>query len=717
MNLARVLEQESALLPAARQAEIYPRLHPRLFVRRHEEHDGTVYISVIPGGRPPMYFRMNPAQWQIANLFNGERSYAEVAQLGAELLHCPLTEPEVRSFADALEKDGYWYHTPQEESALLCHELMQQRQRKVQGKPEHGELFQIVLYSFDPDKYLDWVIRHFRWLYSRWFTVWSLFMVAVMFAILGSHWGQVWSDSVEFYRLTGRGAWHVVEFFAIFLALGAVHEASHGLTCKYFGGEVHRIGVMLVYLCPAIFCDISHVYAHGGRWERITSVFAGVWSEVVMCSYASVIWWATPAGTTLHTMAYYVILSGGIFCVVINWNPLARMDGYMIVSEYYRIHDLKGTATYFLVSWIRKNIFRLPATVPSYSPMRAISYAVYALLAGAYSYFMLLFFARIVYHVLYYYSPRWALLPATALGLFIFKGRIRKLVKFMKELYLDKIPLLRAHARLVGGVAVALLILGFLPIRREHLEEKFVLEPAQRAVLRTEVPARVTRVFGDEGQRVNAGAVIAELSDPSVDSRSARAAANYKMAASQAINSQLRYADFATSEEQRKRFALEYQVAKDQQRRLTVRTPIAGLILTPRVHELEGTYLGAGSEIAQVADTSSMRARIFVPEPEVRKLQFIHHTVLRTQSSWRSVAGEVISISPASQVPDAALVAKAEYSGIDVTQYYLLTVAIENPGGAFRDGMTGTAKVFGRRRGAISLLLQPVVDAVARRLW
>jgi multidrug efflux pump subunit AcrA (membrane-fusion protein) len=148
-----------------------------------------------------------------------------------------------------------------------------------------------------------------------------------------------------------------------------------------------------------------------------------------------------------------------------------------------------------------------------------------------------------------------------------------------------------------------------------------------------------------------------------------------------------------------------------------MRSPISGLVVTPRVRDLEGTYLGAGTEVAEIADTSSMRARIFVPEPEMRKLQFIHKAVLRAESSWSSVAGSVVSISPGSQTPDAALVPPAEYSGAEMGQYFVVTVAIDNADGKLRDGMTGIAKIFGRRRGMFSLLLQPVVHAVARRMW
>ena len=139
--------------------------------------------------------------------------------------------------------------------------------------------------------------------------------------------------------------------------------------------------------------------------------------------------------------------------------------------------------------------------------------------------------------------------------------------------------------------------------------------------------------------------------------------------------------------------------------------------MTPRVHNLLGSYLDEGDEIAEVADLSSVRARIFVPEHELNKLQTIHGVKLRMDSRWRSVDGRVIAVSPASQPADAGLVEASAYQGIKLPEFFVVTVALANASGEFRDGMSGTAKIYGRRRSLFGILLDPVVSAAARRLW
>jgi putative peptide zinc metalloprotease protein len=714
MNLARVLEESVNDLPQITAVQQRPRPHPKLVVRQHREHDATVYTMCIPGGRPPHYFRLNEMQYQVVQLFNGERTAEEVVQLAAEKLRLQLTLVDVKEFIQALEDCDFWYHTPQEQSVALCHHLMHERKRRL--KPE-GDLAQIILVSFDPDNYLNWVNKHFSWIYSRWFTYWSFFMLLVACLILGSHWKQVWTDSLNFYDLTGRGFGHFLNFLAAFLLLGAVHETAHGLTCKHYGGEVHRIGAMLVYMAPCIFCDVSQVYVYGDRWERMMTTFYGVWSEIVICTYASVIWWATPPGSFLHDWSYLIILAGGIFCVVVNWNPFSKMDGYMLFTEYFRMHDIKAITTNWLIAWIRVRIFHLPGSVQALSPSRKICYAGYALLSGIYCYSLLLFFVRIVYHIVQYYTPQWAFVPATLLGLRIFRSRILKLGHFMRELYLDKKNLLRAYRKPLIAGGLVLLLLGMLPLRRDKVTESFVLEPAQRVVLRAQVPGRVVEVATEEGQQLGAGATVLRLRDLGLQSEVARASAEYGQAAARAFDAQLRYADYGSAEQRRRATRAADLMARGKEQQLTVTSPISGVVITPRVHDLLGSYIAPGTVIAEIADVSTMRARIFVPEHEMQKLRAIHDVRLRMNGNWEGVPGQVISISPASQQPDAGLAAPQDYQGIKLPDFFVVTVAVTNPRGAFRDGMTGDAKIFGRRRSFLGVLLEPLVTAAARRIW
>lgn len=715
MNLARALEQSADEMPPVRLQVGLPRMHPNLVVRHHYERDGHYYSALIPGGKPPHFFRFNERQWQVASLCNGQRNADQVARIATAKWGIHVRAEDVQTLIDVLEREQFWYRTPHEESVALCQNLMQKRQQRI--KADHGDLSQIILTSFNPDKFLAWVERHFSWMYSRWFFIWSLFMVVVMFVILGSHWSQVWADSVNYYKLTGRGFIHFLKFLGVFTVLAVIHESAHGLTCKHVGGQVHRMGFNLVYMAPCVFCDVSEAWVYGGRRERMLTVFAGVWSEIILCTYATVIWWATPPGTFLHDASYLVILAGGIFCVLVNWNPLAKMDGYIMLTEYLRIRDVKVVATNWFIAWIRQHIFHLPAKVERISRVRAVSYAVYAVLAGMYSYFLLLFFCRVLYHILYFYTPQWAFLPATLLGLRIFRGRIHKFGLFMKELYFAKKQWLLAQrpALLVG--AAVLLILGVLPIRRERVTERFVLEPVRRSVLRAQVSGLVTDVGVAEGQHVNQGAPIASLRDLSVDTEAAKAEADYDSARALSLNAQLKYARYGEAEQQLREARQRLALAHDKQERLVITSPIAGTVVTPRVRDVLGTYVKEGTLIAEVADTSTVRARIFIPEHEMKKLRKIDSISIRVDSSWTSVRARMVAFSPAAELPDSGLLADAGYQGMKLPDFFALIADVPNSSGTFRDGMTGTAQIYGERKALLTTVLDPLITAIARRLW
>jgi len=91
--------------------------------------------------------------------------------------------------------------------------------------------------------------------------------------------------------------------------------------------------------------------------------------------------------------------------------------------------------------------------------------------------------------------------------------------------------------------------------------------------------------------------------------------------------------------------------------------------------------------------------------------------VLRLDASWWSVEGIVASISPTSRALAPGLVPAPKYLGMQVPVYFVVTVNLPNADGQWRDGMTGTAKIYGTRRSLAASMLQPVVDAVAWRLW
>lgn len=715
MNLARVLEVALPDTPPLRERKGFPRMHPKHVAREHQEREGPLVMVIVPNGSN-CFFRFNPLQYKLAMKFDGERSYQQVADEFAQETGIILDEASVRDFADGLERSDFWYRTPQEQSVQFCEMLVDERRKKIKKKRDFGDLSIVELAYFDPDKYLTWIHGKLKWMYSPWFAVWSVLMLFVALAILGAHWGEFWSDSVKFYNLPAKSIGDVVEFFAIFVFLGAFHETAHGMTCKHFGGESHRMGVFMVYLVPGVFCEVHEVFVYGGRAARMLTIAAGVISEIILCEYFAVVWWLTPLDSWIHAFCYKLILSGGIFCVLINWNPLSKMDGYYLFCEMFGFWDIKGLSSSFLAAWVRKNLFHLPATVPVLPPLRQLGFAVYAILSGVYCYTLMLFFVKILYRIAFHFTPEWAFVPATALALGIFSSRINKLGQFMKELYIDKKEWLTRHRTPLLAGGAAMLVLLITPIRREYVQEPFVIEPVERAVLRTEVPAAVTAVFVQEGQHVRAGERIAQLSDLNLGSKAAAAAAGLQLASSRANAAQLNYGDFALAEQERIRMTKADRIAQSELEKLEIKSPIDGVVVTHRVQDLAGSYLKEGTVVAEVANPASMRARVYVSESELHKLRRIHDASLLLNSSWAPVKGTFVRMSPSSSSIEPGLIPASEYSGLHPPAYFTVDLALSDAG-PIRYGMTGTAKIFGQRRSVADIALRPLFEAVARRIW
>ena len=83
---------------------------------------------------------------------------------------------------------------------------------------------------------------------------------------------------------------------------------------------------------------------------------SGVWAELMLCSLATPIWWGTSPGTALHDFAYTIILLTGFAVVLINWNPLIKLDGYYIVSDLLGVADLKEASTLYFSSWVTEHL-------------------------------------------------------------------------------------------------------------------------------------------------------------------------------------------------------------------------------------------------------------------------------------------------------------------------------------------------------------------------
>ena len=717
MNLTEVLNVALPELPAQNGRLRHPRLHPKL-VAREQIEGGQPLVNCVISGRSQL-FRFPTFQWQLLQLFDGERSFEEISELYFEQTGTRFEAAEIEKMAADLDAAEFWYKAPTEANTTLQQKLQDDRLQKKEKKSKYGDVSHLQFSAWDPDLYLEWAHHYFAFLYTWWFTALTVLGFVFMSYVFVSRWNEIGQDTLLFYTFTQKSFYDGVLFWLLACLVLFFHETAHGLTCKHYGGHVHKMGFHLIYFTPAFFTDVVEVWVYGGKAERLVTIIAGAWAELLICAIATPIWWATPYGTWVHDVAYYLILITGLGVLFFNYNPLIKLDGYYFLTELLEIPDLKEDSTAYLSGLVKKYLWRLPVEVPYVPKRRRPWYLLYAVASGIYSYSLLTFFARFVGNVFHHFTPTWAFLPAWLVGLRLFKSRIQTLGKFMKTLYLDKKESVRTwftfRRRIAVGAALAL-VLAF-PWAHESVSGRFILEPAQVAVIRASVPGTVMAVNADEGSFISAGQTILTLRNLQLESETGKVAADLHSATAAAVQAQLRYADFAPAEREREQLGERSQLLQAQLERLNVRSPIRGIVLTPRLADRVGSFVPEGTELAAIGRIDQVRARIFVPEYELHKVAQGAAARLHLDSFFGSRSAMVSEIAPTSAEIAPGLIHETQYKGIRPPSFYVATIVVDNTNRELRPGMAGTARIFSTRQSLARIGWNMIANALERKIW
>ena len=133
-----------------------------------------------------------------------------------------------------------------------------------------------------------------------------------------------------------------VGLFGAILATTALHELAHGVVLASFGGRPSRMGLMLFYLAPAFFCDVSDGWRLPQNRSRVIVALAGIATQVVVAGAAALAAPFTgppPVRDALLIFAVATYLSG-----VLNLIPFVKLDGYLALMSHLDISHLRGRA-------------------------------------------------------------------------------------------------------------------------------------------------------------------------------------------------------------------------------------------------------------------------------------------------------------------------------------------------------------------------------------
>lgn len=275
-----------------------------------------------------------------------------------------------------------------------------------------------------------------------------------------------------------------------------------------------------------------------------------------------------------------------------------------------------------------------------------------------------------------------------------------------------------SHRVQIGGAAALLLVLGWPG--RSRVTTDFVLEPGERAFVRAHSPGWVEAVEVEEGQAVAAGTVVAVLRNPEVVTRAETLARRVEGEehASAAAQARGDIAHFRQHWQRREQLRVELAEAQSRRDKLVLRASLAGVVTTPRLAEHKGHYLAEGATFCEVADRRTMRARVLVRDWDVEEIAQLMERkepvevklYARALAPLTTFEGRVGAVSPAAAPdlpPGAAL--SPQRGGVNLYNYFAVELRFLNSEGELREGMTGTAKIYGRRL--------PLPLRVARGVW
>ncbi|MBI1722314.1 MAG: hypothetical protein HYR48_00225 [Gemmatimonadetes bacterium] len=641
------------------------------------------------------YFRFKLLEIMVMQQFDGERSFVGVAAALAEQ-GLPLKPAAVEGFARKLNQMGLLERTVQERSVLLMERLRAERNRRVKRTHYTGSILRMRWSVGDPNDFFDRWTPRLGFFFSKTFLALSVVLFLGYVVIVAAKWPQVIGLLQTLYT---PSRW-TLQFFLVFwltgLSVVVIHEFGHGFTCKYFGGEVHEMGAMLIYGQPAFYCNVNDAWTFSDLRARLWVTAAGSWIQMVVAGLAAIVLWVVEPDTLVAQICVVAVLMGGVTTIMANANPLIPLDGYYALSDYLEIPNMRQRALGYVGWLIRRYVLRLSVPEPQVDDRERRVFVIYGLLALAYIWSLLTLLAL---RLLGWVSGLLGALGAVAFAFFLWsvlRRGIRLWAQAIVTTFREHRGLWRSRRlwRRVGLAAAVIALLGALVPMSIQVGGVFATAAPLDLKLTASENGVLTRVIAGEGTRVPAGAPVLVLRNFDLERQALALQRRADSLAARAVEARSRgaAADIARLGAAHQETSAELAALRSKLEQLTLRAPVAAIVATPRLEELVGRLFERGDTVVRLLGS-----------PDTLELR----VALDRAGATLVKPGQVAHVIPYSDVGAATRVAVSTVSAAGAGRLsegqFEARVAVR-AGGAYRPGVTGEAKVTVRQSNAIGRL-------------
>jgi putative peptide zinc metalloprotease protein len=465
-----------------------------LIVSRQDNAEGVFYIIKDPSTE--QFFRLKEIENYIVSQCDGQTSDEIIQQRIVEKFNVDISTENLKQFLDRLRRIGL---------------LMEPGSNQISTQKKSrftGDIFYLRCPLFNPDRFFDWLLPNIRILFTPAFISWCLALIVIAIDITATNWNGIIHDFYSLLKLE-----FLVQAWLIMIGVVTLHEFAHGLTCKHFGGHVREIGFMFIYFQPALYCNVSDAWLFPKKAHRMWVTFAGAFFEISLWAIATIIWRLTDPGTSVNHFALVVTVTSA-FKIFFNMNPLIKLDGYYLLSDWVDIPNLRQKASDYFSGRVKRFFGFVSGTLPEVSPRLKNFFILYSILSVAYIYWILtkiaLWFGEVMIR---YYQGLGFTIFATSLG-----------VLFRKPLGIFFSPVTSGMRSISGMIRIpnpikwlivltGLITALFLIRSQLKITGSFTVMPQHNADVRAETEGIIQEIYVSEGDEVKAGTLIAQLSD------------------------------------------------------------------------------------------------------------------------------------------------------------------------------------------------------------
>ncbi len=707
------------------------RRRPDLSAKQHRYQGRVYWVVKDPIGL--RYFRFQEEEFAILNMLDGQTSLDEIKErFEEEFPPQKITVEELGQFVGMLHRSGLII-------ADAAGQGVQLKRRRDERKRQEflaaaANILAVRFKGIDPDRLLTWMLPYLRWFYKRpavlgCLTLWlsALTLVMVQFDTFQS-------KLPSFHQFFTAENWM---YFTVALCVTKIiHEFGHGLTCKYFGGECHEMGVMFLVLTPCLYCNVSDSWMLPNKWHRAAIGAGGMYIELCIASVCTWIWWFSASGTLLNQLCLSTMFVCSVSTLIFNANPLLRYDGYYILSDITEIPNLRQKASTILSRKLGKWCLGLEEPDDPFLPERnQIFFALYSIAAAIYRWVVMFSILWFLYKVFEPYGLK--VISQTIATVAITSLIVQPLWKLGKFFYvpgrLDQVKRKNVFWTLaVLGATVAFAFLVPLPYRVMCTLE---IKARDAEPVYISVPGQLDAIDVKSGQQVEKDQTLAQLSNIDLELQIAELETQRTAYETRLQNlSRDRFDDVNAAlqvPQVRESLAAVEESLREKladRARLKLVAPVAGTVLPPPDKPAKpdpsgnlpiwsglplqkknlGAFLTESTLFCQIGDPKRLEANLIIDQDDIEfvnqgdtldvKLAELPHTTFRTKIT--EIAYSELEVSPQSLTNKSGgeLQTQTDEKGLErpMNTSYQARAPIDDDEGLLYLGLRGKAKIYTR---------------------